>query len=124
MSGGNNGQAESSYFFNNGGTQTQTPNIFSGASPSSVVNTVCYSGDGTHYAVGGNDKVLWIFEDATNTVDQEYTLLNNIQDCDFSLDGEYLMAGTDLIGGQSFVYLYHRTCHFCKPGNYSFGTHT
>lgn len=87
------------------------------------MNTACYSGDALYYAVAGNDKSIWIFDDATNT---ETAVLsdgmNDILTCAISPDGETLVAGTRLLNGQAFVYVYMRTCFFCSPGFYKTGT--
>ena len=50
--------------------------------------------------------------------------MNNIIDCDFSEDGQYLMAATGLTSGNAYVYIYQRTCHFCSPGFYTNGLGT
>ena len=44
VSGGNNPQG-SAYFFNSGGAQSSTPNIFSNTTPTAAINTACYGGD-------------------------------------------------------------------------------
>ena len=89
------------------------------------MNTACYSGDAQYYAVGGDDQRIWVFEDATDNIHQElYDGMNNIIDCDFSEDGQYLMAATGLTSGNAYVYIYQRTCHFCSPGFYTNGLGT
>ena len=86
VTGGNSAQ-NSGYFFNSGGTQTSTPNTFSNTTPTAAINTVCYGGDAIEYAVGGADKRMWIFDDATDSVTHEFPTLASINDCDFSIDG-------------------------------------
>ena len=45
--------------------------------------------------------------------------MNVINDCEFSSDGQYLLAATGVTGGNAYVYVYRKTCHFCAPGFYS-----
>ena len=119
-SGGENSQASSTYFV----SSTVVQNTFTTA-PAAPINTACYSGDAAYYAVAGDDMRIWVFEDATNTISQElYDGMNTIQDCDFSSDGEFLMAATGLTSGNAYVYMYQKTCHFCDPGFYTNGTGT
>jgi len=101
VAGGNNGQVDSSYFYNTatGSTVSETSHSF--IDPfTQKVRTVCYSGNALYYAVGGDDKKIWIVDDATNS--QIFLLTestNNIYDCDFSTDGNLLAAGTSASSG-------------------------
>ena len=117
-SGGDNSQASSAYFSNSGGTINEVLNTFTTA-PTSIMNTACYSGNGNHYAVGGDDRKIWVFNDSSNNIEQElFDGVNTITDCDFSADGEYLLATTGLTSGNAYVYVYKRICYFCSPGFY------
>jgi WD40 repeat protein len=120
-SGGGTGQKQSSYFFNSGATPALTNNAPT-TNPAGVVRTACYGGDALNYAVGGDDKKLWIYAEASNSESQVMAEgVNNLLSCQFSNDGENIAVGTDLTSGAAYVLIYARTCFFCAPGFYKTG---
>ena len=118
-SGGNNARVGASYFLNTGGTINEINIVFSN-NPIGVINTACYSGEGSYYALGGNDNKIWIMDDATNkdthVLQDGDTVITN---CDFDKNGDYLLAGTDVGTSGSYVYVYKKICFFCSQGFYS-----
>ena len=118
VSGGYNSGVNSSYFLNTavGATLTPVSHTFVNP-PTAIVRTACYSGDGLFYAVAGDDKKVWIFDDATNSQVGVLTdSSNNIYDCEFTIDGTLMATATSASAGQAFVYIYSKTCFFCSPG--------
>ena len=68
VSGGATG-GSNAYFFTNSqtGCNTVTPtNVPFVNNPVSSVTSVCYSGDGSAYALGSSDFKMWVFGDSTN----------------------------------------------------------
>ena len=118
VSGGYNSGVNSSYFFNTAVGATVTPVYHTFVNPpTATVRAACYSGDGLFYAVAGDDKKVWIFDDATDSQVRVLTdSSNNINDCEFTIDGTLLAAATAASAGQAFVYIYSKTCFFCSPG--------
>jgi hypothetical protein len=68
VSGGVTGGSNAYYFTNSQtGCGTVTPvNVPFANNPISSVTAVCYSGDGTSYALASSDFKMWVFGDSTN----------------------------------------------------------
>ena len=82
--------------------------------------TASYAADGAHYAFGGVDNLLYIFNGTSNnnSIISKFVTNDDLKDSDFSDDGNYLLAAT--VNGT--VYEYARYCMSCEPGYYYNGT--
>lgn len=97
---------------------SSTPNTLS----SSSLNAVCYSKDGSYYAFGGDNSLLYLHNGTSfnNTILQIFRdSASSIKTCRFSYDTNYLAVGN--AAGSIFIYTTRCDNVFCRQGYYASG---
>lgn len=87
-----------------------------------TINAACYAPDASTFAIGGADKVVWVFDDATNTNTEllSYSALS-VKSCGFSGNSDYLVVGTVVSSSKAYIYVYGKACYGCDVGFYQVG---